>query len=223
MCHWPLISRVFIFLKFLLVSFHFIRICRLVKNSILHLDQNSVVMSWTHFHVFLQYRSALWKVLGGGITTLVFIVSMLLGRIGNKLFESLTVSTVKGLELRTALTSVINLLRLSSSKLFPCVFVKVAITFLADLICLSQIPPCGLQLVDYVSILSSLSHVPGEMESISWEAFHSSIWGPTKLLPSSDLSILIFPRLAMNILRTWIKESVSIVFATSRWTVLLAK
>ena len=92
---------------------------------------------------------------------------MLLGGIGIKLFESLTVSTVQGLELRNALTSVINLLRLLSSKLFPCVFVKAAITFLADLICLSQMPPRGLQLVDYVSILSSLNHVPGEMESIS--------------------------------------------------------
>ena len=65
---------------------------------------------------------------------------MLLSEIGMKLLESLTVSTVKGLELITASISVINVLRLSLSQLFSYVFVKAARIFLADLICLSQMP-----------------------------------------------------------------------------------
>ena len=46
---------------------------------------------------------------------------------------------------------------------------------------------------------------------------------PTKLLSLSNLSILIFSRLAMNLFRAWIKESVPVVFASSRRTALLAK
>ena len=42
-----------------------------------------------------------------------------------------------------------------------------------------------------------------------------------ELVPLSDLSILIFPKIAMNFLRAWIKGSVSIV--NSRWAALLAK
>ena len=100
------------------ISFHLIQVFRLIKKSFFsffHLDLNTFVMCWIRLHFFLQYRSTPLKVHCSGIITLVFIVSRLLGEISIKLFESLTVSTVKVLELISASSSAINVLRLSLS------------------------------------------------------------------------------------------------------------
>ena len=59
--------------------------------------------------------------------------------------------------------------------------------------------------------------------SISSKAFFDSLDAPTKLLPLSDLMNHSAPCLAINLLRAWMKESVSTAFVTSTWTALFAK
>ena len=54
-------------------------------------------------------------------------------------------------------------------------------------------------------------------------AFLNLLLVTEKFVPLSDLIDLTLPRLAMNLHRTWIKESASIVQVTSICTALLAK
>ena len=58
--------------KFLLLSFHFCLVCKLCRNSFLHLYQNSSVLCCMHFYLPLEYRSGFVKTPGGGMTISVF-------------------------------------------------------------------------------------------------------------------------------------------------------
>ena len=108
--------------KFLLLSFHFCLVCKLCRNSFLHLCQNSSAICCTRLHLLLEYRSGFVKTPGGGMTTFVFIVNRLLGESGIWLLISLKVSTVSGLELIIDSTSAIKVLSASSFNDWPCVF-----------------------------------------------------------------------------------------------------
>ena len=80
--------------KFLDILTHFWRSCKVWINSFLHLLQNSLLRCWILLHLLLQYKSGFWKTPGGGITTFVFIVSILFGDVGIGLCSSLIVSIV---------------------------------------------------------------------------------------------------------------------------------
>lgn len=69
-------SSIFIFL---LVGIHFGRCCNVCRNSFFHLNQNSLARYCTRRQRLREYRSACWKTPGGGRSTLVFIVSSMLG------------------------------------------------------------------------------------------------------------------------------------------------
>lgn len=126
--------------KFLDVPFYLVLYCSVTKIPFLHLDQNSFS---TWHHLLLEYKSGLLKFPGGGISTFDLMVDVLLGEIGIWLSASIMASTVACLELTTASTSPISVLRGSSSNILPCVLMKAANTWLADLIC-SQMSPIWL-------------------------------------------------------------------------------
>ena len=58
--------------KLLFTRIHF---CWAYNVAFIHLVQKMSDRCWARLHCFRQYRSSLWKISGGDITTLVFIVS----------------------------------------------------------------------------------------------------------------------------------------------------
>ena len=54
--------------KFLLLSFHFCLVCKLCRNTFLHLCQNSSAICCTRLHLLLEYRSGFVKTPGGNMT-----------------------------------------------------------------------------------------------------------------------------------------------------------
>ena len=93
--------------NFLLLSFHFCLVCKLCRNSFLHLCQNSSAIYCTHLHLLLECRSGFVKTLGGGMTTFAFRFNKFLGESGIWLLEF-------GLELIIDFTSVVMVLSVSS-------------------------------------------------------------------------------------------------------------
>ena len=141
-CHWPVVSMVRIIfqqnnissLKIHLIFDHFWHRYRLTRNSLRHLFQNSSVVCCTPLRCLWQYISASPNSPRGGITTLVFIVSILERHIGLRLLVSLNRSVISGWELSTASTSVINVVRASPFKLVPWVLSSDDKMFLSDFI-----------------------------------------------------------------------------------------
>ena len=133
-------------LKTPLIFYHFWYCCRVTRNSLPQLFQNSSVMCCTLLHCLWQYISVCPNSPGWDITTLVFIVSILEGHIGLRLLPSLNSSVVSSWELSTASPSAINVVRASPFKLVPCVLSSNDKMFLADFICCSHTPPYDLQL-----------------------------------------------------------------------------
>ena len=107
-----------------------------VNKSLRHLHQNSFVICCTRLHLCLQYKSGLWKIPGGGITTFDLVVNKLFGEKGLNPWPSLIVSTVSGRELITAM----SVCKDSSSKLWPCVCNNDASIPLAERVLRSHIP-----------------------------------------------------------------------------------
>ena len=114
-------------------------VCRLWRNSFLHLFQNYPAKCCTHCHLLFEYASGLLNLPGEGMTTLVFIVRRLLD--GISLFDSLMVSTVSGLKLMISWTSAINVLSDSSFKEWLWTFNNPSKIVLADQTWRSQTPP----------------------------------------------------------------------------------
>ena len=136
---------------------------------------------------------------------------------------------VRALELTTASTSTISALRASSSKYLPCILIKAANTCVADLICCSQMPPrwlvAGGFLCDTVQskpLFRSNDYDFISSWCISWKASSRSFSTITKLLLFLDLIARMLPLLPINFLKICVKESVSILLQTSRYTALLA-
>ena len=127
--------------KFLIETNHFCLSCKVARNSLCHLFQNSLHICCTLLQRLLQYKSGFPNAPGGGITTFDFIVRRWLGESATSLLTSLMVSTTSGLELTMASTSVNRVFNDSSSKLLLWVLNNDAKIFLADQICLSHIPP----------------------------------------------------------------------------------
>ena len=90
--------------------------------------------------LFLQYKSSLLNSPGGGSTSLVFPVSSIPGDNGGAERGSLRVSTVRGLLLIVYSASQRKVRSNSSSRRLPCSLMSPFMTFLIDLICLSQTP-----------------------------------------------------------------------------------
>ena len=130
--------------RFLWGSSHFWRCCRLNKNSFLHRLQNSFAKCWTLLQRFLQYRSADWKLPGGGSTTFVFIVKRWLGVKGLAILGSFRLSTERGRLLMMASTSLIRVLRASSSSCKALSRKSGFRTLQTDLIWRSHTPPMWL-------------------------------------------------------------------------------
>ena len=151
------------------------------------------------------------------------MVNVLLGEIGIWLSASIIASTVICLELTTASTSPINVLRGSSSNILPCVLMKAANTCLPDLIC-SQMSPIWLLAGGFLSytIQSELFFLKKLLLlwCIPWKAISSSFSVSTKFLPLQDLIIRIL--LLMYLLKACIKGSVFVLLQTLRGTALLA-
>ena len=87
-------------LKFLLSVVHFYLAWRVDRNSFLHLDQNSSAKCCTLLHCLLLYKSGLTNEPGGGIVTLLFIVSgcleiMELDFVGHWLFPKLEIESLQ--------------------------------------------------------------------------------------------------------------------------------
>ena len=124
-------------------------------------------MCCTQCHVFQQYKSGLPKSPDGGIVTFDFIVRMFDGARGKSLLGLLIVSTVNDCEFRISSVSATCVSRDSLSSDFPCVERRDDSIAWADLICLNpKHHPCGLQLVDFLSIsLSLLQDFAWKLES----------------------------------------------------------
>ena len=90
--------------------------------------------------LFVTITSARTNSPGGGITTLVFIVSILERHIRLRLLPSLSSSAVSGPESSTASTSVINVVRVSPFKLVLCILSSDDKMFLTDFIYRSHTP-----------------------------------------------------------------------------------
>ena len=117
---------------------HFCHFCLFLSvnsTSFLHLFQNALDKCCTSLQCFLKYISAGIKTPDGGITTLDFIVSRLIGLSGTGLVTSLITSVVKGRELTIASTSVNKVFKDSSVWLPPLVFNNEMRIFWAVLIC----------------------------------------------------------------------------------------
>ena len=140
------------------------------------------------------------------------------------------VSVARGLELTTASTSTISVLRASASKFLPCVMIKAANTCVADLICYFQIQPRWLvagEVLCYTIQPKPLSwsndyDFISSLWCISWKAFSYSFSNPRKLLLFSDLIVRMLLLLLINFLKICVMEFVSILLQTSRYTVLVA-
>ena len=160
-----------------------------------------------------------------GSTSLVFPVSSILGDNGGAECGSLRVSTVRGLLLIVYSASQRKVLNESSSRRLPCSLMRPFMTFLIDLICLSQTPPKLLADAGFLiqSMLSLRSSALISWSSISSIAFLSSASAPIKFVPLSQRISLTDPRLQMKRLGAFINESVSKESATSMCTALLAK
>ena len=118
--HWllgasSLSNAVSLILKFRFLVVHFCLSWRVWTNSLHRLHQNSLVICCNLLHLYLKYKSGLWKTLGGGITTFDLLVNKLFGDKGLKPCPSLFVSTVSGRELITASVSATSVCRDSSS------------------------------------------------------------------------------------------------------------
>ena len=212
-------------LKFLCGRVHLFLTCNCCRYSLLHFDQNSCAKCCVRLHFFLQHKSSLLNSPGGGSTILVFPVSSMLGDNGGAERGSLRVSTVRGLLLIMDSASHRNVPRLSSSRRLPCSLTRLFMTFLIDLICLSQTP---LKLVADAgfliqSMLALRSPALIFWSSISSTAFLSSVSAPMIFVPLSQRISLIGPLLQMNHLNACIKESVSKESTTSMCTAMLAK
>ena len=110
------------------------------RNYFRHRLQNPLLMCWILLHLLRQYRSGFPNTLGGGITTLGFIVKMWLGDITTSLLTSLIISATISLELTMASTSAKKVLSDSWSRLILCVLIRNDSKVLADLICLFHTP-----------------------------------------------------------------------------------
>ena len=88
-----------------MLFFHICLACRLWRNSLLNLLQNSLVICFTCCHLPFEYASSQLNSPDGDMTTIVLIVRWLLGESDTSFFESLMVSTVSGLELMISSTS----------------------------------------------------------------------------------------------------------------------
>ena len=214
--------------NFLLETNHFCLSSKVARNFLRHLFQNSLHICYTLLQRLLQYKSGFPNAPAVGITTFDFILWRWLGESATSLLTSLMVSTTSGLELTMASTSVNRVFNDSSSKLLLWVLDNDAKIFLADLICLSHIPPMWLamggflfQTIQSVFWLSMKCFI--FLWSISLKDFANSLSAPTKLFPLSQLMDLTLPLLTMKRLRVRMKESVSIVFVISIWTARLTK
>ena len=127
--------------KLFLLSFHFCLLCKLCRNSFLHLCQNFSAICCTCVHLLLEYRSGLMKTPGGVMTAFVFIVNRLLGESGIWLLVSLKVSTVRGLKLIIDCTYATKVLSVSLFNDWPCVFSNPSKIPLAVWIWRSHTPP----------------------------------------------------------------------------------
>ena len=148
------------------------------------------------------------------------MVSKLAGDKGMPLLTSLMVSVVIALEFTIASTSTSNVCNDSSSKLFPCVLIKVFRIPLTILICLSQISPMWLAVgVLLIQVIHSdpciCKYSLILLWFMFWKDFRNSLTASAKLLPSSDLICRIFPLLPINLRNVSKKESVSRGWATS--------
>ena len=183
---------------------------QLNRNSLCNLFQNSPVICCTLLHCLRQYISACPNPPGGGIITLVFVVSILEGHIGFRLLPSFKSYVVNGWELSNASTSVINVVRASSSKLVPWVLSSDdngSWLFYLH----SHTPPAWLAVG--VSLVQSSQSATFSWRKclilvwfISWNTLLSSLSVPTKLVPLSLLMLPILPLLAIILQSATINE-----------------
>ena len=204
-------------MKFLRGRIHLFLACNCCKYSLLLLDQNSCAKCCVRLHFFLQYKSSLLNSPGGGSTSLVFPVSSKLGDNGGAENGSLRVSSIRGLLLIVDFASYRNVLNDSSSKRLPCSLMRPFMTFLIDLICLSQTPPKLLADAGFLiqSILSLRSSAFIFWSSISSITFLSSVSAPMKFVSLSQRISLTGPLLQTKRLSVFKKESASRESATS--------
>ena len=211
--------------KFHYLSFHFCLKWSWHKNSFFCLVQNSFALCWTLLHLSLLKISALSKIPGGGKITFDFMVRMLASTVSAGLFTSLIVSTVNGCEFNITSHSIIKVCKDSISKLFTWLLSKPLSIALAERIYLSQIPPKWLTLGGFFQTIQSAPFESKHYLTLGFcskHAFHHSFSAPTKLVPSSDQSVLMLPCLAMKHFKACINESASNECVTSMWTALLA-
>ena len=121
---------------------NFWRPCKVWINFFLDVLQNSSLRCWILLQLLLRYKPGFWKIPGGGITTFVFVASMLFGDINFGICPSLIVSTVSGLEFIIASVSVFSVCRDSLSKLSPYVCSRGFKIALTDLIWCYQMAGC---------------------------------------------------------------------------------
>ena len=165
-CASSLSNTILLILKFRFVFVHLCLSWRVWINSLRHLHQKSFITCGTLLHLFLQYKSGIWKTPGGSITTFDLVGNKLFGDKGLK--SSLIASTVSGRELITASVPVMGVCRDPSSKHHHHVFATIMLVHLW--LKESVIPiyhTCGLLLVGFSSIWSNL-HCCSEETLGSW-------------------------------------------------------
>lgn len=137
-------------------------------------------------HLFLQYRASFLNSPGKGSTSRAFPVSSILGDNGGAKIGSFRVSSVEGLLLIVYSASRRNVLGESSSKRLPCSLMRLFITLLMDLICLSHadtqklLARAGFVIQSMLALRSSALIFSS---TISLIAFLSSVSVPMKLVP----------------------------------------
>ena len=168
--------------KFLRGRIHLFLACNCCKYSLLNLDQNSCARCCVPLHLFLQCKPSLLNYSSKGSTSLVFPVSSIPGDNGAAEMGSLRVSTVRGLLLIVYSASQRKVRSNSSSRRLPCSLMSPFMTFLIDLICLSQTPTKLLADAGFLiqSMLSLRSYAFIFWSSISSIAFLSSASAPMK-------------------------------------------
>ena len=165
---------------------------------------------WTYYHFDFHSQMNRWKC-------------------NSTLIVLLMVSTNRGLVLIIASTSSNRMFRDSSSKLLLWVLKRdVKMILLADLICLSKVPPMRLPKGEFLfhTIQSAfwLSMNPWILLwFVSSMDFANSLSAPTKLLPLLNWIFFALHDPAMKRLRASINESVSILFVISVWRAQLTK
>ena len=170
-------KKIFPTLKFSLVWLHFCLVWSVANTFFLHRVQSSFDKCWAHGNYFLHYIPCFWKLLGSGITTVVFELSTCNELNGIIMLKSPMDWQVINRELIIPSTSTNNVRRDWSLIISPWFLSNVERILLADRTCRFCTPPLFLAIR---GLRFQLIHSPTNYIKKLLILFH-----PSRKIPSS--------------------------------------